>query len=113
VSRGPRVKAGSSYAGAGALVYVLECNGLYKIGFSCQPRQRVAAIQTSNPFPVVLVGTVEGGRAVEYSWHTHFHSKRVTGEWFALTEADVALILASDEHFESPHEENWSQDAHF
>jgi len=85
------------------LVYVAECQGLYKIGYSIRPTSRIASLQTATPFPVTLLGTIEGGKEVESWWHHHFKAKRVRGEWFALDAADLALLLASDEFFESPH----------
>lgn len=74
-------------------VYVMECAGYYKIGWSRSPNQRLAGVQTSCPLPVTLVGVFEGSMATEAEWHLAFRDKRVNGEWFALTDEDVSRVL--------------------
>jgi hypothetical protein len=78
---------------AEGFVYVMECGGYYKIGWSATPRIRHSHIQTANPMPVRLVGVIEGSQLVEEEWHQVFRDKRVRGEWFALTEEEVAHVL--------------------
>jgi hypothetical protein len=79
---------------AQGFIYVMECAGFYKIGWTAaSPRKRRIAVQVSSPLPVTLVGAVEGSQMMEAEWHEAFRSKRVSGEWFALTEADIAAIL--------------------
>jgi hypothetical protein len=74
-------------------VYVMESGGYYKIGWSSRPKIRHANIQTSNPTPVRLVGVIAGSLLNEAEWHECFKHKNVRGEWFALTEEDVAHVL--------------------
>jgi hypothetical protein len=85
-----------TYAGqpAEGFIYVMECAGYYKIGWSANsPHRRQRSLQIGNPLPVTLVGAIEGSQMNEADWHEAFRDKRVRGEWFALTEEDVAHVL--------------------
>ncbi len=92
-----RVRPGSTYSGAGGMVYVAEMNGLFKIGWSNSPVQRIRGIQASLPYRVTLVGTIEGSQSDERLWHKLFEAKRVGGEWFRLDPADLVAILGADD----------------
>lgn len=74
-------------------VYVAKCGKYHKIGYSKTPERRVESLQTGNPEPVVLVGTIEGTKDTELQLHQQFHAKRVRGEWFELTDEDVQWLL--------------------
>ncbi len=77
----------------GGFIYVMECAGFYKIGWSVNPRTRLMSIQVGSPLPVTLVGVIEGSVMNEAEWHEAFSDKRVRGEWFALTAEDVSRVL--------------------
>lgn len=73
--------------------YLFEAGGVYKIGVTQDIPQRIKALQTGNPYPIVLVCfmiTVVG--AVEKELHKHFDPGRMRGEWFALSDEEVARI---------------------
>jgi len=89
----PRVKSSPASAG---FVYIAECGGRYKIGYSKEPVKRIAGLQTGNPELVKLVGTIPGTPAREDELHRAFRAKHIRGEWFSLTESDVQAILAVD-----------------
>lgn len=74
-------------------VYVLECGGYYKIGFSKNPLERVRQLQTGCPFRLHLVGTVTAPQTAEFALHNKYADKRMHGEWFQLTPEDVGDIL--------------------
>lgn len=75
-------------------VYIAECQGLYKIGYtSGDPLGRIAALQTGNPFPVELIGSIPGSRALEKHLHAVYRARKVRGEWHALTYDEVKEIL--------------------
>lgn len=85
-----------SYSGqpAEGFIYVMECAGYYKVGWTAtSPRRRLLGVQVGSPLPVTLVGVIEGSQTMEAEWHQAFRDKRVRGEWFALDENDVAHIL--------------------
>jgi len=71
-------------------------NGLFKIGKSTNPRNRIAQIRTSSPCrvePVLWIYYDEGERDLEKDLHTAFESARSHGEWFALIHEDWMTIL--------------------
>jgi hypothetical protein len=74
-------------------VYLFRVGSVYKIGLSVSPSQRLAGLvakgtdaECVHHFPSA------GARKVERALHLRFVSKRIGGEWFALTADDVALI---------------------
>lgn len=81
-------------------VYVVKCGDHYKIGSSTDPQQRLRALQTAQPEAVTLVHTIESARYkyIERDLHRRFAGKRARGEWFALSDDDLAYIrgLSSD-----------------
>lgn len=66
--------------------------GQHKIGFARQVSSRVCRLGTQTPYRLALVHSFysEDARATEKELHDRFKSKRVRGEWFALTAEDVA-----------------------
>lgn len=81
----------------GGTVYVIQdadVTGYYKIGKTQQPADRIGHFDTMLPFNVRVVHliTSKDCNALETVLHRHFASKRVRGEWFALTDADVQWI---------------------
>jgi hypothetical protein len=85
----PRTKA--SVAGG---VYLLHCNGLYKIGLGSDVKKRIKQLQTGTPFEITHIHTVPTATpdVLEAELHARFAHKRVRGEWFALDAGDVAYI---------------------
>lgn len=67
--------------------------GCHKIGRSIDPQGRVG---TLGPLPVELrvVHSIETRKPawLEQFLHVAFHPRRVRGEWFRLSDADVSLI---------------------
>lgn len=84
-------------ASAGFLyVIFIECEGVrrHKVGISKTLVERLKSHQTSNPFEirVALAYYVGDMRAEERYLHSLFHSQRIRGEWFDLTDADLKAI---------------------
>lgn len=79
-------------------VYVLkEVNGThYKIGRTVNPNNRVKTFNVKLPFKVeyeVLIKSDDMYK-LERELHNCYASKRVSGEWFALDEADLTELRA-------------------
>jgi hypothetical protein len=73
-------------------VYVLRgTDSHYKIGLTSDPISRLKTFTVKLPFKVSyeLVIPTEDMAGLEKELHTRFESKRVEGEWFALTDQDV------------------------
>jgi hypothetical protein len=71
--------------------YIVECGGLYKIGYTTDIPRRLSAFQVANVKPVTLVcfWLTLCPAIIEAELHIHFHHRRVRGEWFSLTRAEV------------------------
>jgi hypothetical protein len=67
-------------------------NGLTKIGFSKDPKNREKTLQAEDP-RLNMLAFREGDSGLERRLHLIFASKRVRGEWFKLTELDVERII--------------------
>lgn len=81
------------------VVYLLECEGFYKIGITDDVRKRLSQIQTSTPFNVKLIHSIPLANAwlLEKHLHERFAKKRVRGEWFKLSSDDVNTVFACSE----------------
>src|SRR5258708_11586847 len=77
------------------LFSIVEMPGYYKIGISTNVRQRLQAYNSAFPFTFCLKYslTCENYKGLEHVLHLHFKDKRVKGEWFFLSETDVADCL--------------------
>ena len=76
-------------------VYLLGCDeGYYKIGRAKSVDQRIAKFEVIPPFDFSLIHSFEADDyyAAEAELHQDFAEQRVNGEWFTLSDADVALI---------------------
>lgn len=75
-------------------VYLIRGGGYYKIGKARDLDARIKWFEIKLPFEVELVLSIrsEDYSALERELHTAFEHKRTNGEWFALTEEDVAWI---------------------
>lgn len=63
-----------------------------KIGKSHQPRVRMKALRTANPYPLQVVHVVPGYSNVEYELHQMFYEYRLHGEWFEFSAPIASLI---------------------
>lgn len=72
-------------------VYILEADGLYKIGYTnnLAGRIRRITIQTDAPVRIVHIIETDDMVALESLLHRRFADKRVQGEWFRLTPMDI------------------------
>ena len=66
-------------------------NGLVKIGSSLNPKFREKTLHSEEP-EIELICYAPAGRGFERELHQVYQEKRVRGEWFQLTEADVRHI---------------------
>lgn len=74
------------------VVYMLKADKYYKIGKANDFKRRLREIKLSLPFDVEEVHTIEAFHPyqAEQHWHKRFADKRRPGEWFVLSEEDVA-----------------------
>lgn len=72
-------------------VYLLKFRSDYKIGASADPDRRYGEVATQMPYAMAKVYTIKTDDpfGVENYWHRRFEAKRLRGEWFKLSLADV------------------------
>ena len=80
-------------------VYLISGGGFYKIGWAKVTPKRHKEITAKLPFDTEVLHTIksDNARALESLWHRHFKGQRVRGEWFDLTNEDVAAFCAQSE----------------
>lgn len=72
-------------------------HGSIKIGTSRDPNSRIVGVQTGCPFPVVLLGVIEGNETRELSLHEKFSAYRLCGEWFSSDILDAVKAIVAEE----------------
>jgi len=77
-------------------VYIVECQGFYKIGKTTNLKQRLSDIQMANPFHLDVVHTIFTGDydKVEAGLHKIYSQQNVSGEWFSLGPQDLYELKA-------------------
>lgn len=76
-------------------IHAAEANRV-KIGYTKNQESlklRMAALQTGSPFPLYLIGAMNGDRRMERGLHDFFDKDRVSGEWFDLSPGLAGYIL--------------------
>ena|SRR3990167_7127718 len=83
-------------------VYFIRVRGtnIVKIGSSEHPFDRIQQLQVGSPHELELLGTCDSpsdefsdsdGMSEKY-YHRRFRNRRIRGEWFRLTDDDLASI---------------------
>lgn len=88
----PRKKAKRS-----SFVYLFqEEHGATKIGVSSRWRERLKEIDILIPYQTYVVAVIKSdfARQIERELHERYSSRRISGEWFRLSDADIRQILS-------------------
>lgn len=87
-------RGSTTYPSGRRLIYLVKCGDFHKIGFTSgrTAEARINSMRTGNPYPITLVKTWDGPPALEGVLHAAFAHCRISGEWFALTEEDLAAV---------------------
>ena len=74
------------------IVYLLKAGPFFKIGKTVDFEKRLGQIKLQLPYSVEVVHKIQAANLshVENYWHRRFASRRQNGEWFVLTDVDVA-----------------------
>lgn len=72
-------------------VYLLRAGENYKIGQSSDLEKRVKSINVALPDKAILEHAIstDDPPGIEAYWHRRFANRRMNGEWFKLSKADV------------------------
>ncbi len=65
-----------------------------KIGFTTDLEGRIKSLQTGSDKELKLAAWTEGHNGLESRLHKHFKDKRLSGEWFQLTQVDIDKVIA-------------------
>lgn len=87
------------YATPGYIYIAYAPTGHHKIGLSKNPGARIKQLNNT-PYEVTIIHTFPANHAriAEEVLHTEFSSKRVRGEWFALSQEDVTWLCSITEY---------------
>jgi hypothetical protein len=78
-----------------SILYVLHCNGHYKIGITTSSvAKRIRSLQTGNAHKISRYWSKRCSNYAEMEkyFHRKFAKKRLIGEWFALDSKDLEFI---------------------
>ena len=78
-------------------IYLLQgTKGYYKIGYTRDPKDRLRTFANKLPFDVEYLHLIETDNTMraEKLMHTVFAHRHARGEWYRLTESDIAIITA-------------------
>lgn len=78
-----------------SFVYFVWCEGFVKIGRTLDIKERLSDLRTGNPFPITVLGVIEGTKKLESQLHKKYRNQKVHGEWFNLTEDQLRELQDS------------------
>lgn len=95
-----RIIPNSEIAREGYVYLASSDIGLYKIGISRNPRKRVAKLRAQSPLNILLQHffSVDDMARAEAQLHKVCEPKHYKGEWFSLSQEDVAWIQSITEY---------------
>lgn len=75
------------------VVYFVQAGPFIKIGFTSRDIEyRIAQMRTGCPFPIQVLGAIDGDQRTERALHARFAAHRHHGEWFRCDPEILAFV---------------------
>ena len=75
-------------------LYIIESNAGFKVGYTTNIESRIKNYKTYlSDFDVVFVHNGDDCFEIESYMHEYFRSKKISGEWFELSDSDLVYIV--------------------
>ena len=93
----------TTIAGLHYIYFIRESGSHYvKIGYSNDPPSRLGELQTGNPHTLEILFLVQltdlsAARRIEKSFHDRYARSKTQGEWYILSENDLADVRLATE----------------
>lgn len=75
------------------MVYFIAQNNMVKIGYSKDVKKRIKSLKTASPYPLILLGYIEGDKQKERELHNQFIDYKQSGEWFKLSDDKILNFI--------------------
>lgn len=72
--------------------FIAQNNSMIKIGFSKNIPKRINSLKTASPFPLILLGYVEGDMLEEKRIQEMFSKYHIQLEWFKVSDEILEYI---------------------
>jgi hypothetical protein len=78
------------------IVYLLRSGRHYKIGKTKDFKSRLDQIKLQLPLKIEVIHQIQTDDpdGIEKYWHRRFEDRRLNGEWFGLSAADVEVFIS-------------------
>lgn len=78
------------------VVYFIRCNEFIKIGIAVDVSRRIGILQIGCPYKLTLAAKISHTEPEELEQHLHrkFSDRCVSGEWFRITDQEIADAIA-------------------
>ncbi len=68
------------------IYFIAQNNNTIKIGYSKNIKKRINSLKTASPYPLLLLGYIEGNMDMEKFLHEKFKRFHLEREWFSVSE---------------------------
>ena len=74
------------------IYFIAQNNNTIKIGYSQDIKKRIKSLKTASPYPLLLLGYIDGDREMEKYLHEKFKKLHMEREWFNVSEESREIL---------------------
>jgi len=74
------------------IYFIAQNNNMIKIGYSKDIKKRIKSLKTASPYPLLLLGYIEGNMDDEKYYHEKFKKFHMEREWFSVSEESREIL---------------------